>query len=376
MPRALLLCEYPALNGGERSLLAVLPTLQQAGWEFDAWCPGSGPIVEAFTAIGIRCIAQRPILDPRSSLEERRADLRSVLAAGPPYDLVHANSLAMGRLSGPVVEQAKVPSIAHLRDIVGLNHAAVADLNRHPRLLAVSEAVQRHHIGQGLAAEQTDVLYNGIDLARFHPATSTLYLQRELGLAATARLVGIVGQLILRKGQNIALAATIESMLMRNDVHVVVIGTRHSEKPETIAFERELHAAAARLGPAQRIHFLGTRTDMPRLFPELSLLVHTARQEPLGRVLLEASACGVPVVATDVGGTREIYQREERDGALFVPVGDVAATHSALDRILDDRALATKMSIAGRTRIVEAFSAERSAAGLLRHYTEVAGRRP
>ena len=296
MPRALLLCEYPALNGGERSLLAVLPTLQQAGWEFDAWCPGVGPLAAAFSALGVRTIAHVPVSDPRTTLAERRADLKDVLSCAPRYDLVHANSLATGRVSGPVVEAARIPSISHLRDIVGLNKTAIADLNRHRRLLAVSAATRTHHVAQGLAGEKTEVLYNGIDAKTFKATAPSQYLHRELKVFSETKFVAVIGQLILRKGQDAALAAAVAAMERNYDLHVLVVGKRHSEKFETIAFEEKLHDLPEEY--ADRVHFLGTRMDVPRLLTECSLLLHMARQEPLGRVLLEAAASGLPSACT------------------------------------------------------------------------------
>jgi len=110
---------------------------------------------------------------------------------------------------------------------------------------------------------------------------------------------------------------------------------------------------------------------MPRLLRELSLLVHAARQEPLGRVLLETAACAVPIVATDVGGTREIFPRAELDGAFLVPVDDVDAFDNRINRVLDEDEIEIRTGYAGRERIAAAFNVERSAAGLLRHYADV-----
>lgn len=373
MPRALLLCEYPALNGGERSLLAVLPTLQQAGWEFDASCPGVGPLADSLTTHGVRVIAQKLIVERANSLEQRRADLAAVLATCSKCDLVHANSLSMGRLSGPVVEAAGVPSLSHLRDIIGLNATAIADLNRHTRLLAVSDSVRKHHIAQGLAADKCHVLYNGVDTELFRPMHRSGYLHRELGLPRYCRILGVVGQIILRKGLDVAIAAMLRRIARWDDEHIVVVGARHSEKPETIEYERSLHDIVASVGLTSRVHFLGTRDDMPRLLRELSLLVHAARQEPLGRVLLETAACAVPIVATDVGGTREIFPRAELDGAFLVPVDDVDAIENRINRVLDDDVVENQTAARGRERIMAAFTVGRSAAGLLQHYTEVAG---
>jgi len=372
MPRALLLFEYPTLNGGERSLLAVFPAMQRSGWEFEAIAPPMGPLAEALRHCNValipceqRFIAVQP--DPVSS-KPSRDDLRAVLSTGPRYDLVHANSLSMGRLSGPIVAERGVPSIAHLRDIVGLKAAAVADLNCHTRLLAVSHAVRNFHAGQGVDQERLHVVYNGVDLDAWRPLASRDGVSRS----APRKTIGIIGQIILRKGQDVALAVAVDVMRTRSDVDTVVVGARHSEKLETCEYERRLHAMVAEAGMTERVRFLGTRDDVTQLLPTWSLLLHTPRQEPLGRVLLEAAACGVPVVATDVGGTREIFPRERDDGAILVPVDDVRCAVAACAEVLDDPLVAVRLTGNGRRRAEAAFSVEHAAAALLRHYIEVA----
>ena len=368
MPRALVLCEYATLNGGERSLLAVLPHLQRAGWEFDFLAPSEGALADALRERAVAIVGRH---DEIADVLSRRS-----------YDLVHANSLAMSLYLGVRAEQLGIPTLGHLRDIVRLSANKIAQLNRNSILLAVSEAARTHHIAQGLDAAKTHVLHNGIDTTIFLPSplaeegpgvrgTSTTNLRTELGLSPTAILIGIIGQIILRKGQDTALAAVAPLLQSNPSLHVVFLGERHSEKPETVEYERKLHAIAAEAGVADRVHYLGTRDEVPQILPQFTLLLHMARQEPLGRVLLEAAACGVPVVATDVGGTREIFPRAVDDGALLVPVDDVFAARTAVQAILTDEALARRMGIAGRRRIETAFSVEQSAAGLLRHYEEV-----
>ncbi|MGC3970678.1 MAG: glycosyltransferase family 4 protein [Pirellulales bacterium] len=325
MPRVLVVCEFSVLNGGERSLLAVLPTLQHGGWQIDFLAPPTGPLAEALRTLGIAIVGVRD-------------DLAQVLATRR-YDLVHANSLMMALFAGPIAAAAGVPSIGHLRDIMRLSGPKVAHLNVHTRVLAVSNAVREHHVAQGLDAAKTYVQYNGIDLSTFRPSPiagegqgvtggKARDLRAELGLAPDAKLVGVVGQIILRKGQDTALTAL--GPLLQSDplLHVVIVGERHSDKPETVEYERRLHAIAAESRAASQVHYLGTRSDMATLLLQLSLLLHMARQEPLGRVLLEAAACGVPVVATDVGGTREIFPHGRVDGAILVPKDDAVAARS------------------------------------------------
>jgi glycosyltransferase involved in cell wall biosynthesis len=104
--------------------------------------------------------------------------------------------------------------------------------------------------------------------------------------------------------------------------------------------------------------------------PECDLLVHAARQEPLGRVLLEAAACGLPVVATDVGGTREIFPTEQ-DGAVLVPVDDDAAMAEAICGLLSDDEQQQRLGTAGRRRAEVAFDIRRTAPMLVEQYHDV-----
>ena len=121
MREILLLCEYPTLNGGERSMLATLGGLRAAGYAVAAMAPPQGPLAEALAASGIellpfQCRAADGSRLPQGRLRE---ELAQVLRRRRPA-LLHANSLAMGRLSGPVAAELQLPSIAHLRDIVKL----------------------------------------------------------------------------------------------------------------------------------------------------------------------------------------------------------------------------------------------------------------
>ena len=85
------------------------------------------------------------------------------------------------------------------------------------------------------------------------------------------------------------------------DYHLLIVGQRHSKKKETQQHEINLKTYINQNGLSDRVHFLGFRDNMHDFYPELSLLIHCAHQEPLGRVLLEAAACGIPIIATAVG---------------------------------------------------------------------------
>jgi glycosyltransferase involved in cell wall biosynthesis len=370
MPDVLLLCEYATLGGGERSMLATLDGVRQAGFTPSVAAPPEGPLADALRARDVEVLpwVLQDDTATRLSQDRLRSRLARLLRRRSP-DLLHANSLSMGRLSGPVAARLQLPGIAHLRDIINLSDQAAADLNCHTRLLAVSRATRDYHAACGLAADKLHVLYNGVDLKHFRPRPRTGYLHRQLGIPPDAPLIGTIGQISLRKGQDVLVRAAVGLADRLADVHYVVVGRRHSQKEESRKFEADLQAAAG--GPlAGRLHFLGCRDDVAEILGELTLLVHPARQEPLSRVLLESAAAGVAVIATNVGGTREIFPPQSTSARL-IPPDDPDTLAAAILELLGDEGLRSRLAAAARRRAEEAFDARRAAAALARHYREL-----
>jgi glycosyltransferase involved in cell wall biosynthesis len=407
--RLLLLCEFSTLNGGEQSMLSTLPAVQAAGFRPTVACPADGPLAETLAERGIEtapfsCFDGNGIRKPLAELREELASL--VIRVSP--DLLHANSLSMGRLSGPVATELGVASIAHLRDIIRLGPQVIKDLNCHRRLLAVSAATRDYHVAQGLDAGKTFVLFNGVDLDRFRPREPAGFLHEELGIlrqGATAglpssaensqrsytagqassgtlnaqnapvpffpALIAAIGQLGLRKGQEIFVQAAEMIAKQWPDTHFLLIGERCSGKGESREFEAALHDAAN--GPlAGRLHFLGFRGQMELLLNELTILVHPSRQEPLGRVLLEAAAAGAPIIATNVGGTAEIFPPNS-EAAILVPPNDPAAIAAAMEELLQDAEKRGQLRQAARRRAEQAFDLQTAVENLLSHYSAMVG---
>lgn len=371
MPSVLVLCEYASLNGGERSLLAVLDGLCAAGYRMHAAAPSAGPLVTAFAEHRIEVVGLdlHDALSRRYELNVCRERLRTAIKTVQP-DLIHANSLSMSRLAGPVAAELGLPSLGHVRDIIKVPATVIADLNRHPRLVAVSHATRDWYVAMGLAAERTCVLYNGVDLTGCRPRPPNGYLHRELSLVPEDLLVGFIGQIGMRKGLLTLMTAARDVASAANNVHFVIVGQRYSQKQEALDYERQVRAAADDGLLRGRVHFLGVRSDVERLLNEFALLAHSARQEPLGRVLLEAAAAGVPIVATDVGGTREIFP-PDTSSACLVPPDEPAALAAAMLRLLEDAGLRAAIGQAARRRAEQAFDAARAAEMLGRHYGEL-----
>jgi glycosyltransferase involved in cell wall biosynthesis len=371
MPRLLILCEYPTLLGGERSMLATLPAVAAAGFEIVVAAPPVGPLADELFRHGIPHLQWRTHDEQgqRFPLQQLRVDLTNLSRQTAP-DLLHANSLSTARISGPVAVECGVRSIGHLRDILKLAAQAIEDLNAHSCLLAVSNATRDFHVCQGLAAAKCHVVHNGVDLTELFPPRPTGYLHREFALPASARCATVIGQIGLRKGTDVALKAAQQVTTEFPELHWLIVGERTSNKDESREFEATLHAMAAKPNLAGQVHFLGNRTDVPTLLAECDLLVHTARQEPLGRVLLEAAASGMAIIATDVGGTREIFPPDAH-AAILIPPDDPGALAKAVRGLLLDDIARNTFKSAARRRAESAFDVRSAAANLIKQYRTV-----
>jgi glycosyltransferase involved in cell wall biosynthesis len=355
----LLAFEFPTLNGGERSILAVLTQLVGTEFEFVALAPAQGPLAEALQCVGVPTLPfdVRDAFGMRRPSERLLEDLAVAIRRVRP-DLVHGNSLSMARLTGSAAKQSPTVCTAHLRDIIGQSAAAVEQLNSNRALVAVSNAVRDFHAAQGVDATRMQVIHNGIEVDA-RPPRRDGRLKAELGLPPEAFLVASIGQICLRKGQDVFAQGAILAVSQMPAAQFLLIGERYSAKPESIAYDESIDRQFAVAGLADRFHRMGFRHDVPTMLGEIDLLVHSARQEPFGRVLLEAAAAGCPIIATNVGGTGEMLA--DGESALFVPTDDPQALAAAMKCAFDDASLRQRLAEAAKARIAARFSIAESA---------------
>lgn len=170
--------------------------------------------------------------------------------------------------------------------------ARIIDRLVAPRRVAVSN-VTATQVSQALGTIRQTVIPNGVDLDRFHPGDAEA--ARDLhGLEQNAFLIGCIGRLEAVKGQDILIEALAQ---LDQRCHLVLAG-EGSERSR-------LEQLTLRLGVQDRVTFLGHVNEPERLYPAFDLFCLPSRAEGFPRSLIEAQACGIPVVATDVGGSRE-----------------------------------------------------------------------
>jgi glycosyltransferase involved in cell wall biosynthesis len=197
-------------------------------------------------------------------------------------------------------------------------------------------------------AQQVAVVPNGIDLAHLAAcALDRAAARSHLGLPAWATLIVSVGRLQPVKGFDLLLEAI---ATMPATVHLALAG----DGPERAA----LAACAARPGLAGRVHLLGHLADVRPLLRAGDIYAQPSRREPFGLAAAEAAACGLPVVASAVGGLREIVCHGET--GLLVPPGDPAELAAALAQLVADPPLLRRLGSAARERAHARLSIERT----------------
>jgi teichuronic acid biosynthesis glycosyltransferase TuaC len=235
----------------------------------------------------------------------------------------------LGRWLGlPVTLTLRGTEVPHSRN-PALRPRLSRTLQAAARVFAVSDSLRRLALELGTAAEKTEVVGNGVDTACFHPVDRAAARAR-FGLPDSAKVLISVGGLVERKGMHRVIDVMPALAEHHPDLHYLIVGGASPEGDN----RAELTAQVARLGLAERVHFLGPLPSDELKWPlsASDVFVLATRNEGWANVFLEAMACGLPVISTDVGGNAEVVCRDEL--GTIVPFGDRAALQQALDAAL------------------------------------------
>jgi glycogen(starch) synthase len=175
--------------------------------------------------------------------------------------------------------------------------------------------------------------------------------RRELETDDGAELVVVAAMLRPEKAQDLLVRALAELATTRPHLRVLLLGSGTPQQPR--GTQDELEALAAELGVANRVQFLGRREDVARVVAAADVAVLCSRGENLPLAVLEYMEAGTPIVATDVGGVRELVT--DRAHALVVAPDDAPALAHAIDEVLTDRDAARRRALAAQTRRREHF---------------------
>jgi sugar transferase (PEP-CTERM/EpsH1 system associated) len=309
----------------------------------------------AIASMGLRS-GNDPWMPLRVSRLLRRGDV----------DIVHtrnAEAFFYGFLAGRLAGVPAVVHSEHGRVFPEKPWRALAQrlLLRHvDAAFAVSEQLRSDLVsGLHVPADRFEVLYNGVDIQRFQREPAHRFRHD----VARGLVIGSVGRLVAVKNYGLLLRA-MARLPHAPSCRLILIG----DGPERSA----LTQLATQLGLEDRVEFSGHREDVPHLLAELDIFVLPSLSEGLSNTLLEAMAAGLPVLASDVGGNRELIE-SERTGVLF-PSGDDAALAAQLARLLGSAELRARLGNAAALRARSEFSMEAMLARYASLYRRVGSR--
>jgi glycosyltransferase involved in cell wall biosynthesis len=359
--RVLVVSTSPQVWGAERSLLALAPLLEERGVALTLASP-PGSLSGAWSALDLPHVEFTP--GPRFGLRATggrrpgvRALAREVAETGRAArclaklareaDVVHSNSL-WGHLDcAGAARIPRRPAVLELHDLVRPGMGRVV-LRMAVRLASSSMAVSRAVAATvGMDSDRVRVIPQGVDPERFHPGPADASWRARLSSRPDEPIVGVVGRIDPEKGIGTVVQAMAMLVGPARRSHLAVVGAAALDDG---TYEADLRAEASSL-LGDRSRFVGAVTEVPAVLRSLDVLVNASTSEPFGLSVLEAQACGVPVIGTDAGGIPEFVTDGET--GLLVPPGRADALADGLNRMLGAPGLRHELASAARHGVVE-----------------------
>lgn len=212
--------------------------------------------------------------------------------------------------------------------------------------ICISSAMEKDTLRLGVDEQKIVVIPNGVDLERFHPKMPDPLAAQRLGVSKTGPVIGTVGRMVNEKGQVYLIDALPELQEKFPDLTCLVVG----DGP----LLPYLKQRAASIGVFNACIFAGTHENMEDIYPLMDVFILPSLREPFGLVLLEAMACGIPVVATDAGGPRDFISSGKN--GILVPPADSWELAAAVSRLLLSPDTRKKLSVSARRKVKKEFN--------------------
>ncbi len=258
-------------------------------------------------------------------------------------DIVHAHSSRDAWLAGAAGKLLGIPVFRtrHLLTRIGgpYVYARLADT-----VLTVSEGVRQYLISQGVPGDKIIAVPTGINLKRFDPARTDLVdMRARFGIARDVFVIGLIAVLRKAKGHRFLLQALKRLAPEFPQLKLLIAGTGPQEQ--------NIRNLIQDLGLTGQVMMLGHQDDIPSLLRALDVFVLPAQEEALGTAIVEATAMGVPVIATRIGGIPEVVG----EAGLLFESEDVEALANHLRTLIRSPVLAARMRAQGAARARELY---------------------
>jgi glycosyltransferase involved in cell wall biosynthesis len=332
------------IGGAEVNLVTIVRGLTALGEQVTVFCPAGRPLVELLKRNGIAPVTWKTWgkLDPRTLAGFVR------LIRSRRIDVVHTHLSTASLLGSLAARRARTPCVASVHGFSGARWYRLAD-----KVTAISQAVKKHLVAQGLAEEKIEVIHAGILVEQYVPMPVDA-AKRACGFDPSVPRAGVFGRLSPEKGQDVAIAAWSQVLRQSPNAVLMLVGQGRTRPA--------LGALAKRLGIAHSVEFAGFVPDPKALMCACDAVIVPSRREGLGLAAIEAMALERPVIASDAGGLLEVVTTGET--GLVFPAGEAGRIADGVVRMLEERDLAARLGEAGRQRVQGEFSADRQVARL------------
>ena len=368
------------IGGGQRSLLLLLDLLDKERFTPFVGCLGDSAFATevektAANVIPLSLPAAHNKTDKvkRFTLRDLLEDFRQLrviielhrIVKRHAIDLIHANSLSVALLGGIVARINRIPILMHKRYATSYGILDRFCERLLHRVILVSEATRWDFAP---SAKQT-LIYNGVDLKAFQASPEEIETLRAEFFSAepdAALLVGVVTRITPEKGIHILVRA-MQELKGRTNVKLLIVGGPYFQKDAD--YMDTLKQEIVDLGVEGSVIFTGFLSDTRIVTSLLDIvLVPSIIPEACPRTIIEAMAVGKPVIATPLGGSKELVTPET---GVLVPPEDASAVADAIATLSTDRERLAEMGRAARERAVQLFNSEKNTALTEAVYTEL-----
>lgn len=371
------------MSGAEQSLRALLWHFRRASMNIDPVLvlPGGGPFAELMRdeAWNVTFAPLRRLHRPQGFLDGM-ASLLHIFQTAPfiarlgkqtGAQIIHSNSTTAHLVGGIAAERLGIPSIWHARDLVSLAKLAPSLAARSTFVIAISHAVAQKLEEDGVPAAKIRTIHNGLDPDEWYPRDGKAgeQLRETLGVDDKNFIFGCAGQLVPWKNHQAFIEAAAQIAADENCGNarfVIMGGDLWGEQKEYVKKLRDL---VKEHNLQDRFNFVPHQNDAIDALAALDSVVLASREEPFGRVLIEAMALRKPVIAYNENGPSEIVTHE-KDGLLVDPQAEHGLA-AAMKRVLLEKEMREALGRAGRETVVEKFHIADSAQKIHDLYQEV-----
>ncbi len=350
------------LGGVERGTVDLAKYLLRHGHQALVVSAG-GPLVADLTASGVTHYTL-PVHKKSPFSIYYSARVLSRIVRKEKVDIIHARSRVPALVAMLVSRRTQVPFITTCHGFYK-KHPFSQAMGWGKLVIVASNIIgKRMRDDFGVPHEKIRLIPRGVNLEEFLWSPKPT---QERGTGSV--VVGLIARLTPIKGHPLFLKAMARVARVVPNLKIQIIGD--APKPQ---YKEELLTLTRNLGLEHAVEFLGTRYDIPLLLSKMNVLVApSVGEEAFGRVVIEAGACGVPVVATRMGGFVDVVEHE-KEGLLVGP-DDPRILADAILRLLKDVRFSEKVALAMRKKVENEFTLEKMFERTLRVYEEALARR-